>query len=129
MSARLAKGACQLKLSDLISRHCPVAEFASGQTIFSENDVPDGHMYVVITGSVQFIKQGRLLETIESGGIFGEVAMLDGLPRTACAVAVEPTRVAAVSEDEFKSMILRQPSLALDIMRVLARRLRATLNA
>ncbi|GAG06465.1 unnamed protein product, partial [marine sediment metagenome] len=56
--------------------------------------------------------------------IFGELALLDGAPRSATAVALEPTEVAVIDERAFLYMVERDPKIALQLLRRLAERLR-----
>lgn len=102
--------------------------FGDGELIFLEDSTADGNMYVVVEGSVNILKANRVLETITPGGVFGELAMLDGLPRSASAVSCGASKVAAISVTQFKEMILRHPSLALEMMRNLSIRVRKNLN-
>lgn len=85
-------------------------------------------MYVLIEGRVEILKANRVLETIAPGGIFGELALLDNMPRSACAVSRGTSKVAAISTSDFKEMILRHPNLAMDMMRILSMRVRKNLD-
>lgn len=58
----------------------------AGETIFSEGD-PCTVMYGVVEGEVDTTYRGRVLETIEPGGIFGEMALIGEMPRSATATA------------------------------------------
>ena len=60
----------------------PPAGFASGDIIFAEGDKGD-KMYVVRAGEVEIERDGKVVETLSSGGIFGEMALIDGSPRAA----------------------------------------------
>jgi CRP-like cAMP-binding protein len=66
------------------------------------------------------------LETVEPNGVFGEMALIDGSPRSATAVAREPTELAVIDERAFLYLVEKHPRFALDLMRGLARRLRRT---
>jgi CRP-like cAMP-binding protein len=104
------------------------ASYPEGGEIFREHDDSDGRMYVLLEGEVWIERQGRMLERItECGGVFGEIGLIDQLPRSATATAARPTRVAVINDEDFRSLILRNPSFALEIMRLLTRRARANL--
>jgi CRP-like cAMP-binding protein len=94
-----------------------------GQVIFSEGDA--GHaMFIVRTGSVELRIGENFLETVEQGGIFGELALVDPAPRSATAVAGPDCTLVLVDEAAFNDLVRRVPGLALEVMKVMARRLR-----
>jgi CRP-like cAMP-binding protein len=62
-------------------------------------------------------------------GIFGEMALIDGAPRSATAIAATDVKLVPVGEKQFLFLVSRTPYFALNVMRALARRLRATNNA
>ena len=68
-----------------------IRHFAAGQPVFVEGAAADG-MYSVLNGEVEIFKNGKVRETVRSGGFFGELALLDDQSRSATAVA----RTAAV---------------------------------
>ena len=81
-------------------------------------------MFAVLEGEVDLRKGDHLLETVRSGGVFGEMALIDREPRSATAVARSECRVIAVSEKRFTLLVQQTPYFALQIMQVLAQRLR-----
>lgn len=97
--------------------------FAGGSTIFSAGDRADA-MYVVIEGEVRLSIRGKVVETLGPGGVFGEMSLIDRSPRTATAVALSDCRLAMIPEKRFLFMIQQTPNFALQIMRVIADRLR-----
>lgn len=96
---------------------------AAGTTIFSAGD-PRDHMYAVVEGEVDIFVNGKLVETVEKGGIFGEMALIDAESRTGTAVAKTDAKVVAVDERRFLFLIQQTPNFALHVMRVLSDRLR-----
>ncbi len=97
--------------------------FWSGQIIFKEGD-PGQVMFVVIEGRVRLKVNGQTVEEIEPNGIFGELALVDGAPRSATAEAVTECTLATISEERFNLLVQETPEFALRVMRVLSRRLR-----
>lgn len=97
--------------------------FAAGEKIFLQEDAAKC-LYVVRSGKVQVITYGTVLENVGPGGVFGEMAMIDGAPRSAAALAAEATEVMAIDRETFLFLIQRQPEFALRIMQLLADRLR-----
>ena len=97
--------------------------FRQGQTIFHENE-PGDTLYIVAEGQVDIVVNGQIMETIESGGILGELALIDDKPRCAGAVAHTDCQLAVIDRQHFLTLIQRTPPFALQVMRVMADRLR-----
>src|SRR5215510_129538 len=97
--------------------------FKAGDVIFAEGDVGD-HMFAVLEGDVEIRKGDRVLETVGAGGVFGELALIDDSVRSATAMAIRDCRLAAVNQQRFTSLVQRTPYFALDVMKILADRLR-----
>jgi len=99
--------------------------YERGQVIFSAGE--SGHeMYIVRAGSVDLKVGDVLLETVQRGGILGELALVDPAPRSATAVAGPECTLVRVDEAAFNDLVRRVPGLALEVMRVMARRIRRT---
>lgn len=103
-------------------------EYPKGGVIARQGDVGTG-FFVVATGSVEVIRDGNVIASLGPGAFFGELSVLDGLPRTAQVVAVEPTTCLALASWEFEAIAREQPSVALSVMRGLAARLRGLTEA
>lgn len=103
-------------------------EFGPGHVIARQGDVGTG-FFVIATGSVRVIRDGDTIATIGPGGFFGELSVLDGLPRTAQVVAAEPTVCLGLASWEFEAVVREQPAVALSVMRGLAMRLRELTEA
>ena len=97
--------------------------FGAGEKIFLEDD-PGRAMYIVRSGRVDIITYGTVLENVGTGGIFGEMALIDDGPRSAAAIASVDTEVAAVDKPMFLELVRRHPEFALSVMRLLAVHLR-----
>jgi CRP/FNR family transcriptional regulator, cyclic AMP receptor protein len=102
--------------------------FAAGQVLFEEG-AHGREMFIVRAGSVELRHAGRLLETVTAGGMVGEMALLDSSPRSATAVAGADCTVAVVDEATFHELVQRVPGLALELLRILVKRLRRTTTA
>lgn len=111
----------------IFSNEPDVRVYPSGQVIFAEGQPDDDLMYAVLEGEVEIVRQGRVLETITAGSVFGEMALLDQLPRSASAVTKTNCRVAAITEQRFTRLVSQNPHFALDMMRLLAERVRRNL--
>jgi CRP/FNR family cyclic AMP-dependent transcriptional regulator len=102
----------------------PVVEFPNGGVIFIKGD-RGACAYVVKTGRVEIREAGRVVETIEPGEMFGEMALVDAEPRSASAVAVSPVELVAIDHPTFDNLVHEVPDFAMTVMRLMARRLRA----
>jgi len=117
-------------LLDKISRDVRVVQLGEGEIIFREGD-PGDLLYLVGEGSVKISKSGRggeqeTLGFIQSGNFFGEMALLDGKPRSAMAMAAEPTLLGTVDESTFQHILELAPSrLHMNFLRSVSERLRA----
>ncbi len=108
----------------LFNNEPDVRTFSAGQSIFIEGEPDNDLMYAVLEGEVDIIRQQRVLETIPPGGLFGEMALLDSQSRSASAVAKTDCRVAAITEKRFTLVVSQNPHFALEMMRLLAERVR-----
>jgi CRP-like cAMP-binding protein len=107
----------------LLLRSGEPAEFAAGAVIFSEGD-PADRMYVVQTGSVSLSVGDRVVETVTSGGLFGEIAVIDRESRSGSAVAESDTVLVGIDKRRFWFLVQETPYFAEIVMRVMANRLR-----
>jgi CRP/FNR family transcriptional regulator, cyclic AMP receptor protein len=96
---------------------------AAGKIIFAQGD-PGDVMYVVVDGQAQIVIDGKLVETVRSGGILGEMALIDSGPRSASGIAKTQCVLVPIDEKRFGDLVARRPEFALHVMRVLANRLR-----
>ena len=107
-----------------------VVHLEPGQVIFREGD-PGDLLYLVGEGSVKISKSGRggeqeTLGYIQPGSFFGEMALLDGQPRSAMATAVGSTLLGAVDEPTFQHILELAPSrLHMNFLRSVTERLRS----
>ena len=96
----------------------------AGATIFKEGDTGGQTMFVVIEGSVDLLVRDKLVEQLGPGGVFGEMALLDDVPRSATAIAKTDCRLVEINERRFRFLVQQTPHFALQMMRVIADRLR-----
>jgi CRP-like cAMP-binding protein len=106
----------------------PLREFAVGAVIFRQGEA--GHeMFIVQDGQVEIVfrnanGQDERLAVLEQGDFFGEMAVLEGEPRTAGARALTLCRVLAVGGAMFTRLLQDNPEIAVRMMRKLSSRLR-----
>ena len=95
----------------------------AGEKIFETYDM-GAEMYVVLEGEVEITIGSQVMETLGPGEPFGEMALIDQAPRTASAVAKTACKLAVLPERRFLFMVQQTPHFALQIMKVMADRLR-----
>lgn len=100
-------------------------QFAKDEKIFLAG-AEGAEMFVVRSGKVAIKAGGMILENVGPGGLFGEMSLIDGSPRSATAVAVEPSEIAVLGQRGFLSLVQQSPEFALTVMRLMARRIRRT---
>ena len=97
--------------------------FKAGETVFGEGS-PGDYMYAVIDGEVDIVKGGKVVDTIGAGGLFGEMALIDHMGRSAAARAKTDCSAAQIDEKRFLFLVREHPNFALHLMRVLTDRIR-----
>jgi len=113
-----------------VARQMHRAAFEPGQTVFGRGDA-GSDVYLVVKGRVRlsvFSFDGRLLsfKHADAGDIFGEIAALDGGPRTADAIALTRVDVMTLAQDRLNRLIEANPRVARAAIACLCRRLRDT---
>ena len=98
--------------------------YRRGQTIFHQDD-PAGAVYLIETGRVKVVLitpegEDLVLRVLGEGEIFGELALLDGQPRSASVVALEDTVTHVLEREAFLTFLRANPDAALDLFRALA---------
>jgi CRP-like cAMP-binding protein len=103
-------------------------EFRAGDVLFREGETGE-EMYVIQSGLVQLLKRvgtdERPLATLGRGEFLGEMAILNGKPRTATAVVLEDAKCLVIDGKTLEAMITKNPEIALRLVKKLARRLDA----
>ncbi len=94
-------------------------------TVLFEKDDPAQHMYVVKKGTIRLHHGDVTLEIVEPGGMFGEMAIVDHLDRSASATAVTDCELAEINEEQFLTTLRHAPMFGLNLLRLVTRRLRA----
>ncbi len=106
----------------------PAAQsFPAGHVVFNAGEIGD-KMYAVVAGEVEILVRGKVIETIRAGGIFGEMALIEDLPRSASAVVKSDARLVPVDRNRFLYMVQNTPFFSLQVLAVVAERLRRTLG-
>ena len=99
------------------------AEFAEKQEVAREG-WPGDDFYVILRGQAKVVQRGRTIANLIPGDFFGEIALLDGGPRSASVIAETPLQTMTVNRKPFHAMLQREPSIVLKMLEEVAKRLR-----
>jgi CRP/FNR family transcriptional regulator, cyclic AMP receptor protein len=107
--------------------------YTEGSVIFMRGD-PGDSLCSIVTGRVRISTsrgQGKevLLNIIEAGECFGEIALLDGMPRTATATAMARTELSVIRREHFLTLVRDESRLAMHLIQLLCKRMRRTAQA
>jgi len=120
----------------LIADKATVIEYPAGRYIVRQGQVGTGcyliirgrvrvERYLIIRGRVRVERSGEALSRLGPGDFFGELSVLDQLPRIAHVVTEEPTVCLGLASWDFTKLLEQNPKITLSILREVARRLRA----
>ncbi len=100
--------------------------YAAGQVIFEEGE-PGAQMFVLQSGQVQLTRrlqgQHALVDTLDPGDFFGEMAIVNNKPRSATAVALDESRLLCIDAKTFEAMVRGNAEIAIRLIKKLAGRL------
>ena len=96
---------------------------AAGRTVFTQGET-GSCMYILRSGSVRLEVDGEAFETLGPDEFLGEMALIDGSARRATAVTLEDSELVVIDERTFIFLVQEHPYFALDVMAVMAERLR-----
>ncbi len=99
------------------------AAFPAGATLFEEGD-RGASMFIVQSGTVELRVGGKPVGTVEAGGFFGEMSLLEDAPRSASAHAVTDCRLLPLDRAKFDFLAKRTPEFVIEMMTEMAGRLR-----
>jgi len=105
----------------------------AGKPIFSESEKAGGlfsknaRMYLLLEGEIGLMIQNKFFGVVKPGHIFGELAVIGGLPRSATAMAKINCRVLSLDEKQFHTALEKKPEFALMLMSTMVQRLRESI--
>lgn len=106
-----------------VARGAELLRKAAGERLFDRGE-PGESFYVVLSGEVELVAEGgRVVERVKAGGFFGELALLTGEPRAMAAVAATACELAVVGREDFQSVVMANPAVALEMSRIMGQRL------
>ena len=116
---------CNRRDIEQIGALAELVDLPAGQVIVHQGAT--GHeFFVVAEGALRVERDGQVINRLGPGQFAGEIALIDGRPRTASVVVDEPSKVLLIGHREFNSLVEQYPTIQLNILQVLAKRVRAT---
>jgi CRP/FNR family transcriptional regulator, cyclic AMP receptor protein len=106
----------------LLNPDCWVS-YREGEIILKEGEVGN-YLLFLLEGAVEVQVGGLVIGTFTPIEVFGEMAAIDGQPRSATVVAKANCKLARVTEGRFEQLIQQKPELAIHVMRTLIERIR-----
>jgi CRP-like cAMP-binding protein len=112
-----------------LARFATTRSFPEGSVIVRQGDTSMS-LYVILSGSVRVSREddgggGSIeVEQLGAGGAFGEMGLIEDLPRAATVVALEPTTCALLAKWDFQNELRDDPEIALALLPVLTGRIR-----
>lgn len=113
-----------------IADKCSTRTFKAGTILFRENEIGTT-FYLVVSGAIKIYttnKHGedKIMTILTNGDSFGELALLDGKPRSATAQAIEDTKVVSLAAKPFQQLLKEHFDINLSVLKQLSARLRET---
>lgn len=96
---------------------------AAGQVLLQQGQFGQ-ELLIIVDGAAEVTRDGQHVRDLGPGDVLGEIALLDGKPRTATVTTREPTTVLSIKKRAFDTMLDRVPGLPHELLRALATRLR-----
>jgi CRP/FNR family transcriptional regulator, cyclic AMP receptor protein len=104
-----------------IARASEDLEITAGTKLCREGDI--GHeFFVIVDGEVEVSRNGKPVALRGGGEFFGEIALLEDVPRVATVTAKTPLRVFVLTDSQFRDLLADNPGVERKVLRALARR-------
>ncbi len=115
---------CSRKELQTIAQAAREVEFQAGQHVVEEGEQGVG-FFVITDGKASVSAHGKARASLGAGDFFGEIALLDGGPRTATVIASTPLKVLGLVTWQFRPLLKENPDLTLKILEGVCKRVRA----
>jgi CRP/FNR family transcriptional regulator, cyclic AMP receptor protein len=122
-SVELFRGVSKKDLSK-IADAMKEMDFAEGKVVTAEGD-PDARFYLILEGGARVSIGGRKRQLLGPGQYFGEIALIDGGPRSATITAETPLRTLSLAPWNFKPLLKENPDMTYKILIEVCRLLRS----
>jgi CRP-like cAMP-binding protein len=113
---------------NIFRRASDTIEFSANDVIFKEGD-PGDLAYGIQDGEIAITLHGKEVDTAGPGSIIGEMALIDSQPRSASAIAKTDCKLVPVDQKRFTFLVQETPFFALNVMRIMAERMRRYMQA
>lgn len=97
-------------------------DFGAGKTLCRQGERGQ-EFFVIMEGEAEVRRNGKRVATCRAGDFFGEIALLEQVPRTATVTATTPIRFFVITSQDFVRLLDEQPAIERKVLRALARRL------
>ncbi len=118
---------CSRRQLQEVARIADELDFPEGKELTKEG-APGREFFVIVEGEVGVAKGGEEIRTLSSGDFFGEIGLLEDVPRTATVTAKTPVRYFVLTRRSFRSLLERQPEIERKVMRAFADRVRPAIT-
>ena len=113
---------------DRVASGTRIRRFRRGEVVFHLGD-PGDALFLISSGAVKITLPSEtgdeaILATLQPGEVFGELSLLDGAPRSATAVALEPTETIVLQRDRFRHLMATEPTIRDAVMANMAAEVR-----
>lgn len=119
----LFQGLSKRELREL-TRHAEEHHVREGTDIVME-DTPGRALFVIVEGDARVLRKGRTLARLGPGDHFGEIALLDNLPRSATVRADTDMQLLVLDKRAFVQAVEQSPKIAVNLLSTLGQRIRA----
>ena len=116
--------ACSRRELSLVSKAAKEVKHKAGTVIAREGQRGVG-LFLILKGECAVTVGGKAKAVLGPGDFFGEIALLDGGPRTASVTAMSDVRLAGLTEWVFRGLLMEHPSIAVKTLEAVAGRLRS----
>jgi CRP-like cAMP-binding protein len=116
---------CSARERRTVARHAQIAELPSGTELMVQGE-PGDALFMIFEGSAVVQQDGKSVREVGPGSYFGELAILDGAPRSATVVTTSPVKIAVIGIRMFRMLLREVPDLAEQLLVGLAAALRAS---
>ena len=118
--APLFEGLSKKELAEL-ARHSEDVEVPAG-TVLCKEGATGQEFFVIADGEAEVKRRGKKAQALGAGDFFGEIALIDNVPRTATVTAKTPLRFFVLTRADFSRLLDDSPGVERKVLRTLARR-------
>jgi CRP-like cAMP-binding protein len=114
---------CTDKQMEFIATQVEDMDFAAGRVLCSEGQ-SGGDFFMLLSGAAEVTRKGKPIATMVPGDFFGEIAVVDGGPRTATVTTTVASRCLVLGPRQFQNVVHQNVDIAHSVMKALTLRLR-----